>query len=275
VEARLADETVLRQKVEYVTSYTPSLLNSMPRASQRRSLGITDELPFRGVDIWNGYEFSWLNNRGKPEVALAQFMVPCASDNMPESKSLKHYLGSFSQTQFANRSEVMSTLESDLHIAARTPVICNLMQPDQVLRAGMTTMPGHSLDLLDVDVDDYYWNPDFLEVESDTIIRESLFTNLFKSLCPLTGQPDFATIMVLYNGRGISHEGLLRYLVSYREHAEFAEQVVERIFVDIINRCMPDRLTIQARFARRGGIDINPFRSHDDGLPQDMRVWRQ
>jgi 7-cyano-7-deazaguanine reductase len=134
---------------------------------------------------------------------------------------------------------------------------------------------GQSLDHLDIEMDEYYWNPDFLALESDTNVRESLFTHLFKSLCPLTGQPDFASILVQYNGRMISKEGLLKYLISYREHGEFAEQVVERIFIDIMNRCAPDRLTVQARFTRRGGIDINPYRSLDSEMAADVRVWRQ
>jgi 7-cyano-7-deazaguanine reductase len=131
------------------------------------------------------------------------------------------------------------------------------------------------LDHLDIDMDEYYWNPEFLKLESDVTVRESLFTHLFKSLCPMTGQPDFASILIQYNGKSMSKEGLLKYLLSYREHGEFAEQVVERIFVDIMNRCSPDRLTVQARFTRRGGIDISPYRSLDAEMAADVRVWRQ
>jgi 7-cyano-7-deazaguanine reductase len=276
----MADETVLRgygpKKTEYVTTYTPSLLDAVPRAKQRASLGITEEtLPFRGMDVWNAYEFTWLNNRGKPEIALAQFMVPAKSQGIIESKSLKLYLGSYSGTRFAHRSEVISTLESDLTIAARAPVNVTLMMPEQVQQEGLSPLVGQSLDHLDIEMSEYYWNPEFLRVESDTTVRETLFTHLFKSLCPMTGQPDFASIVVQYNGRSISHEGLLKYLLSYREHGEFAEQVVERIFVDIMNRCAPDRLTVQAKFTRRGGVDINPYRSLDAEIPTEIRVWRQ
>ncbi|MFT5043609.1 MAG: 7-cyano-7-deazaguanine reductase [Porticoccaceae bacterium] len=276
----MADDTVLRNpadlKTEYTKTYTPSLLDSVRREKQRGSLGITeDALPFRGMDVWNAYEFSWLNNRGKPEIALAQIQVPVKSANIIESKALKMYLGSYSGTRFGHRSEVVSTLESDLTITARAPVSVTLMQADVVQAAGIGVLMGQSLDHLDIEMDEYYWNPDFLALESDTNVRESLFTHLFKSLCPLTGQPDFASILVQYNGRMISKEGLLKYLISYREHGEFAEQVVERIFIDIMNRCAPDRLTVQARFTRRGGIDINPYRSLDSEMAADVRVWRQ
>ena len=130
-----------------------------------------------------------------------------------------------------------------------------------------------NLDLLDIDINEYYWNPDFLELESSTVLRESVYTHLFKSLCPLTGQPDFASILIQYNGNGISHEGLLKYLVSYREHAEFAEQVTERIFVDIMNRCSPERLAVSARYTLRVGIDINAHRTFDEPLPPEVRLW--
>jgi len=272
----MADDREVGQKVEYITTYTPSLLNSIPRADQRQSLGINaDDLPFKGLDIWNAFEFSWLNLKGKPEVAMLQLHVPSKSVNLIESKSLKKYLGSYSGTPFGSRKEVISTLESDLTLAARAPVSVSLVAPEQVHQQGLGLMPGTGLDHLDVEISEYYWNPDFLEIESNTIVRESLYTHLFKSLCPLTGQPDFASILIQYNGNSISHEGLLKYLVSYREHGEFAEQIAERIFVDIRNRCQPDRLAVSAQFTRRGGIDINAHRTFEDGLPSEVRVWRQ
>lgn len=222
---------------EYVTTYTPSLLESIPRQRQRQSLGITAEnLPFKGLDIWNAYEFTWLNAKGRPEVAMAQFQIPLKSLNLIESKSLKLYLGSYSNTPFANRAEVIHTLESDLNLAAREMVSVSLLTPEQVQNEGIASLVGHSIDNLDVDVSEYYWNPELLELESTTIVRETLFTDLFKSLCPITGQPDFASIMIHYSGNSISHEGLLKYLVSYRQHEDFAEQITERIFVDIMNR---------------------------------------
>ena len=266
----------LGQETEYVTTYTPSLLAPIPRAIQRGALGISkDALPFRGFDIWNAYEFTWLNSRGKPEVALAQIQVPSQSTNIIESKSLKLYLGSYSGTKFGLRAEVVSALEADFTLVAGTPVSVTLLSPEQVQHSGIVPTVGQSLDLLDIDVDEYDWNPDFLVRESDTILRESLYTNLFMAKCPMTGQPDCASIMIQYHGANISHEGILKYLISYREHSEFAEQIAERIFVDLMNRCSPDALTVQARFSRRGGIDINPYRSHEENMGPDTRNWRQ
>jgi 7-cyano-7-deazaguanine reductase len=264
------------RKTAYITTYTPSLLESLPRNDKREVLGIAEgALPFRGIDIWNAYEFTWLNGSGKPEVSAAQFHVPCSSVNMVESKSLKLYLGSFSQTRFGQRNEVVATLESDLSVSTRAPVSVSLFQPEHVQHAGLGVFAGKCLDNLDIEIDDFSWNPDSLVLENSVIIRESLYTNLFQSRCPITGQPDTASVFVQYHGANISHEGLLRYLISYRDHAEFSEQIVERIFVDIMNRCSPDRLTVQARFSRRGGIDINPFRSHDENPTADVRLWRQ
>ncbi len=263
-------------KTAYITTYTPSLLESLPRQDKRQALGIAEgALPFRGVDVWNAYEFNWLNNSGKPEVAVAQFHIPCSSPNMVESKSLKLYLGSFGQTKFSNRNDVITTIESDLSVTLRAPGSVSMFAPDNVQHAGIGVFAGTCLDLLDVDIDEYHYNPDALVLENDMIVRESLYTHLMKSLCPITGQPDTASLYIQYHGASISHEALLRYLVSYREHAEFSEQIVERIFVDVMNHCAPDRLTVQARFTRRGGIEINPFRSHDENPSSDIRLWRQ
>jgi 7-cyano-7-deazaguanine reductase len=271
--ALMAEETKNR---EYVTTYTPSLLESLPRKDQRLTLGITeDSLPFKGLDIWNAYEFSWLNRDGKPEAVVAELQIPGKSSHLLESKSLKHYLGSYSNTSFAHRNDVISTLEADLTLAVQAPVSVSLLNAEHVQQEGVGQFIGTSLDSLDLEISEYYWNPDFLELESGTIVRESVYTHLFKSLCPMTGQPDFASILIQYNGNSISHEGLLRYLVSYREHAEFAEQVTERIFVDIMNRCSPERLAVSARYTRRGGIEINAHRTFEEPLPPEVRLWRQ
>ncbi len=275
----MADETVTRSNADkktYVTTYRPSLLSGLPRKTQREALGITDDaLPFRGIDFWNAWEFSWLNQKGKPEVAVASFQVPAKSAQLIESKSLKLYLGSYSGTKFGYRAEVISTLEADLTLAAQAPVSVTLQTPEQIHGMGIGVVNGTSLDGLDVVVDDYFWDPSHLVVEGTTIVRETLFTHLFKSLCPMTGQPDFATVQIQYSGRTINHAGLLKYLISYRQHEEFAEQITERIFVDIMNRCSPDRLTVHTHFTRRGGIDINSVRSHEDAAPSEIRLWRQ
>jgi 7-cyano-7-deazaguanine reductase len=277
----MADETIIRGnstggKTEYVTKYRPSLLSALPRKSQRQALGITeDDLPFRGMDIWNAYEFTWVNSKGKPEVAIAQFMVPAKSASFIESRSLKLYLGSYSQTKFGHRSEVISTLESDLSLSAQAPVSVSLIAPEHAVSNGLSTLQGTNLDTLDIEMKEYFWDPEYLEIESSTIVRETLCTNLFKSLCPITGQPDFASVQIQYSGQSISHAGLLKYLVSYRSHEEMAEQITERIFIDIMNRCSPDRLSVNSFFNRRGGIDINPFRAHEGAPAADLRLWRQ
>ena len=256
--------------------YTPSLLESIPRQKQRQTLGISEGTPpFKGQDIWNAYEFTWLNQTGKPEVAVLQLQFSGKSSHLIESKSLKLYLGSFSNTAFADRAEVVRALESDLTLATQAPVGVVLYTPEQVQQRGIRQLIGTNLDLQDIEINEYLWNPALLVLESAVARRESVYTHLFKSLCPMTGQPDFASILVQYNGNSISHKGLLRYLVSFREHAEFAEQVTERIFVDIMNRCAPERLAVSALYTRRGGIDINAHRTLDEELPANVRVWRQ
>lgn len=264
------------KKNQVITTYTPSLLASLPRADQRQGIGVKeDALPFKGVDVWNAYEFSWLNAKGKPEAVVLQLQVPCVSSHLIESKSLKLYLGSFSQTSFKSSGDVIATIESDLQSTAMGPVSVNLLTQEHVQHGGLGHFPGKNLDQQDISVSDYSLSPTHLATNSETSVRESFYTNLFRSICPITGQPDYASISVEKNGPSIDPEGLLRYLVSYREHAEFAEQVVERIFMDIVNQCSPDRLTVSGKFNRRGGIDINPYRSHEDGLPAEVRLWRQ
>ena len=265
-----------KDEQEYVTMYTPSLLESIPRQKQRQTLGISEgALPFKGQDIWNAYEFTWLNQTGKPEVAVLQLQFSGKSSHLIESKSLKLYLGSFSNTAFADRTEVVRALESDLALATQAPVGVVLYTPEQVQQRGIGQLIGTNLDLQDIEINEYLWNPALLVLESAVARRESVYTHLFKSLCPMTGQPDFASILVQYNGNSISHKGLLRYLVSFREHAEFAEQVTERIFVDIMNRCAPERLAVSALYTRRGGIDINAYRTLDEEQPANVRLWRQ
>jgi 7-cyano-7-deazaguanine reductase len=265
-----------KDEQEYVTMYTPSLLESIPRQKQRQTLGIAEgALPFKGQDIWNAYEFTWLNQTGKPEVAVLQLQFSGKSSHLIESKSLKLYLGSFSNTAFADRAEVVRALESDLTLVTQAPVGVVLYTPEQVQQRGIGQLIGTNLDLQDIEINEYLWNPALLVLESAVARRESVYTHLFKSLCPMTGQPDFASILVQYNGNSISHKGLLRYLVSFREHAEFAEQVTERIFVDIMNRCAPERLAVSALYTRRGGIDINAYRTLDEEQPANVRLWRQ
>lgn len=265
----------LGKSVEYATTYTPSLLRSIERAKLRTSLVGTAIPTFHGEDTWNCYEFSWLNPKGRPCVAVIKVRVPCNSAAIVESKSLKLYLNSFAQTVFATRAEVLTTLNSDLSLAFRAPVMVDLLDTEQIAEP-TGQLPGKLLDDLDVDVEVYHWCPDLLEVAAGAVtVRETFHTNLFRSVCPITHQPDWASVMVQYVGHRISAAGLLRYLVSFRNHAAFHETTIEQIFVDITQRCAPEHLTVYGRFLRRGGIDINPYRSTDESITPPVRLLRQ
>ncbi|HET6472925.1 MAG TPA: NADPH-dependent 7-cyano-7-deazaguanine reductase QueF [Pseudomonadales bacterium] len=273
--APLQDDLPLGRDVEYATTYTPSLLRSIDRAKLRTSLGAAPAPVFHGEDTWNCYEFSWLNPKGRPDVAVVKVRVPCNSAAIVESKSLKLYLNSFAQTVFATRAELLTTLNSDLSLAFRAPVIIDLLDVEQAAEP-FGQLPGKSLDDLDVEVEVYHWCPDLLEVEADAVtVRQAFHTHLFRSVCPVTHQPDWASVMVQYVGHRISASGLLQYLVSYRNHAAFHETTIEQIFVDIMQRCAPEHLTVYGRFLRRGGIDINPYRSTDESAAPPIRLLRQ
>ena len=261
---------------DYVTSYCPSLLESVKRTDQRCKLGLKDEqLPFEGYDVWNAYEFTWLNSRGKPEVALVQLKIPVTSTNIVESKSLKLYFCSFSNTSFQDQVKVIETLKVDLSEAFGESVSVTLKNPDQIFREGINIQGGESIDDLDIDISEYHIRPEYLDMEAEVSGAEMLYSDLFMSLCPITGQPDYATVFVNYSGPLISHRGLLCYLVSYREHADFAEQICERIFMDLIERCNPEALSVGLQFGRRGGIDINAYRMRGIKAPAFVRNWRQ
>jgi 7-cyano-7-deazaguanine reductase len=270
-------DSPLGQQSEYVDTYTPSLLHSIERATARADIGIESvTLPFQGEDVWMCYELTWLGERGKPEVCAMRIKVPASSPCIVESKSLKLYLGSLSQTRFASRAELLNTLNSDLGLAFRAPVMLELIDLPRI--PGIVAQPpGTCLDGLDVKLSIYEREPDLLSLEAgeERVVKETLHTNLFRSLCPVTGQPDFATLVIQYLGRPITRTSLLAYLVSFRTHQAFHEATVEQLFMDIQSRCQPDQLSISGRFLRRGGIDINPFRSNvEDQMPL-MRLSRQ
>lgn len=274
IDAKL-DELPLGKQSVYVDTYTPSLLQGIERTAMREPLGIDDELPFRGADAWTGYELSWLNRRGRPEVAAVRILVPAQTPRIFESKSLKLYLNSLSQTEFTSRADVQRTLESDLRLAARAPVIVDVVPLDQLDTAGVGHLAGVCLDTQDIDVSDYEVKPELLVTQGDVNVRETLFTHLLRSLCPVTGQPDWGSLWIQYAGPPIDHAGLLRYIVSYRGHQGFHEETVERIFMDLLRRCEPTTLTVQAFYLRRGGLEINPFRSTKDSEPPPLRLSRQ
>ena len=264
------------EQTEYVNSYQPSLLEKIPRKKQRGRLGLKGKkLPFGGYDVWNAYEFTWLNPKGKPEVALVQLKIPLVSVNIVESKSLKLYFCSFSKTSFKNQTELIGVLETDLTKAFGGAVSVILKNSDQVSREGVNAQEGKSIDDLDIDISEYQIESEHLVLEGESSASEMLYTDLFMSLCPITGQPDYATVSINYSGKRISQKGLLLYLVSYRDHADFAEQTCERIFIDILEKCNPGSLAVGLQFSRRGGIDINAYRTRGIKEPKFIRNWRQ
>ena len=274
--AKLPANIPLGKPSEYRDTYTPSLLCSLNRADSRSAMGMPDPLPFSGVDLWNAYELTWLDEVGKPDVAAARINVPCSSPCMVESKSLKLYLNSFAQTGFGSRSEVLGTLNSDLGVAFRAPVMVELLDVNR-LPPITTHVPGTCIDGLEVSADLYERAPHLLKLEDgqERVVKETLYSHLFRSLCPVTGQPDFATISVRYLGRPIRRAALLQYLISYRAHQAFHEATVEQIYLDILAYCRPEQLTVSGHFLRRGGIDINPYRSNVDDRSPGLRLPRQ
>ncbi len=270
------DTSPLGQKTAYVSTYDASLLFPIARSESRKALGLGADLPFYGQDIWTGYELSWLNARGKPQVAVAEFIIPCDSPCIIESKSFKLYLNSLNQTAFSSFEEVAALLTRDLTAVAGAPVGVNL----QTLgRSGLLidlTFSAVCIDELDIDINIYHPHHDLLKVEKSTKITQSLCSHLLKSNCPVTGQPDWASIFIQYTGAKIDQENLLRYLISFREHQDFHEHCVERIFTDVLRQCKPEALSVYARYTRRGGLDINPFRStHQGDAPKVGRLIRQ
>lgn len=267
----------LGKQSEYIDTYTPSLLHSIERAGARLEIGVEpDNLPFEGEDVWMCYELTWLGDRGKPEVCAMRIKVPASSPCIVESKSLKLYLGSLAQTRFTSKSELLNTLNSDLGLAFRAPVMLELIDLPQVPEI-VSQPPGICLDALDVKLHTYERDPELLALDEgdERMVKETLHTNLFRSLCPVTGQPDFATVVVRYLGRPITRGSMLGYLISFRNHQAFHEATVEQIYMDIRSVCRPDQLSVSGYFLRRGGIDINPFRSDvDDQIPL-MRLPRQ
>ncbi len=258
------ERTPLGKVTQYPQRYDPSLLCPLPRATGRDVLNLSAPLPFSGVDLWTAYEISWLDNLGKPQVAIGEFAIACESIFLIESKSLKLYLNSLNQQCFADSSEIESTIARDLRAACAGNVEVKLSALSDYQRRAGGSFSGRCLDNLAVACTDYQPNVELLELCGDTIQSETLYSDLLKSNCPATGQPDWASIKISYRGKAIDHAGLLRYIVSFRNHADFHEHCVEQIFIDIQRRCQPQDLTVYARYTRRGGIDINPLRTTGD-----------
>ena len=271
------DDLSLGKQVDYEFEYNPDLLQGVPRSLSRDTLNLSGSgLPFDGIDTWTGYELSWLNLKGKPNVAILECHVPITSKNLIESKSFKLYLNSFNQTKFASAEDVRQVLQADLSACAGEPVEVKLILPEQFSSLQFQEFTGTLLDSLDVEIDQYSPNTQYLTVaKSEAGVQETLVSHLLKSNCLITSQPDWASIQIRYEGKAIEHEGLLKYLISFRQHNEFHEQCVERIYNDIMQHCQPDKLTVCARYTRRGGLDINPFRSNYEAPYANHRQARQ
>ena len=270
----------LGQATPYPDQYDPSLLFPIPRSENRLKLDIkaNQALPFVGVDIWNAFELSWLNKKGKPQIALAEFQVPADTPNMVESKSFKLYLNSFNSARFEDEAAVRERLIADLSAVAGGKIATRINPTEAVAKKGMQEMSGVLMDRLDIEIDpSLSADPALLEVnESFGPIEQCLVSHLLKSNCPVTGQPDWASVQIRYQGRPILEEGLLRYLIGFRQKGEFHEHCVETIFTDIKRQCKPEKLSVYARYTRRGGLDINPFRTdHNAPWPENTRHARQ
>lgn len=275
MDKTLLEKTPLGKITAYVSQYNPSFLCPISRAAGRKELKISAIPPFSGVDVWTSYEFSWLNVRGKPQTAMVEFWVPDNSANIIESKSFKLYLNSFSQTSVINNEELIKTLKDDLSAAAGGEIVVKLILPEKFSQIKRTDFKGVNLDNLDIATQEYQLNPDFLAIEANEKIFETIYSHNFAAICPVTGQPDWASVLIRYEGKKINHEGLLRYLISYRKHNDFHEHCTEQMFMDIMKRCAPEKLTVATWFARRGGLDINPFRSNFETCLENIRTFRQ
>lgn len=292
------EQSPLGKTTNYISQYSPSLLYAIPRHLSRAKLGLNSQtsqtsqtqLPFHGSDIWTAYELSWLEPSGKPIVMLAKFTIPAHSPNIIESKSFKLYLNSYNQTHFSSTQQVQTLLTQDLSQAAGAPVKVQLYSLDSISTFAIAPPQGLCIDTLNIQTN-CYDNPTqkTLKIQSTTnpntnthtntnkFVSEHLYTNLLKSNCPVTGQPDWATLCIHYQANcALDHASLLQYIISFRQHADFHEHCVERIFIDLQILLAPQELTVYARYTRRGGLDINPYRSLSPDLNYpDQRLVRQ
>ncbi|ADP11568.1 7-cyano-7-deazaguanine reductase [Erwinia sp. Ejp617] len=267
----------LGQPTEYHDTYQPALLQAVPRSLNRDPLGLDgDSLPFCGADIWTLYELSWLNSKGVPQVALGEVVLDASSVNLIESKSFKLYLNSFNQTKFADWGEVRQTLERDLSACALGKVSVALFRLHEIEGQPIGHFDGSCIDEQDIEINSYQFDVSYLQnATGSEVVEEQLVSHLLKSNCLITDQPDWGSVQISYRGPRIQREALLRYLVSFRQHNEFHEQCVERIFSDILRYCKPESLSVYARYTRRGGLDINPWRSNTQFVPGRSRLVRQ
>lgn len=271
------DDAPLGRTSAVPADYAPELLFAVPRADGRAGLGLSGVLPFHGEDVWNAYEISWLGPGGRPEVRLGELRFACTSPNIVESKSLKLYLNSLNNTRFDDEAAIRRTLEKDLAAVSGAPVRVTLWPLDAGALPLVSALEGWNIDDAATTVERFDVDASLLDgaAGAGPELCATFTTDLFRSCCPVTGQPDWASVAIRYEGRWIDPAALLRYLVSFRNNAEFHEQCVERLFCDIKTRCGPRKLTVHARYTRRGGLDINPFRSDFEPVPANRRLARQ
>lgn len=269
--------SILGRTTEYPTQYDASLLHPIPRQLNRQQLRVHSPVAFHGMDIWYGYEMSWLNGKGKPVVAVAKFTFSAASEFLVESKSFKLYLNSFNQTRFSRNEDVLTALTHDLSKVSGESVDVELFHPQDLVALQTSPLPGENIDEQDITITTYELSPNLLESAADPQIHveEVLNSHLLKSNCLITSQPDWGSVVIAYKGPKINQEALLRYLISFRQHNEFHEQCIERIYDDLWHFCQPEQLTVYACYTRRGGLDISPYRSslnvQPDKLPRTNR----
>lgn len=266
--------TPLGKVTAYIDTYSPDLLVGIPRMIARKEIGLTTKnIHFHGHDFWNCYELSWLNLSGKPCVALLSFIVPFDSELISESKSVKLYLNSFNNTRMINKDQVLNTITKDLSNIVKAPVKAEIKEINDLSGSKILSFSGLCIDDLEIEIDEYKVNSNLLMLEShNEVVEERLYSNLLKSNCLITNQPDWATIQIKYKGPKIHHESLLKYIVSFRNHNEFHEQCVERVFCDIMRVCKPVELEVFAKYTRRGGIDISPYRTNK--IIEDTEVYK-
>lgn len=267
---------LLGLEVGYESLYNPKILFPIKRLEKRVELGLGEPLPFVGEDIWNAYEISWLNNKGLPQVAIAEFRFQFDSESIVESKSLKLYLNSLNQSTFSDKAMLEKTMAKDLSQITNSKVFVSLSSLDET--SNIQVFKAKNIDTQDIQIDNYSYQPDILECDREgngLLVEESLMSHLLKSNCLITNQPDWASVLIEYSGQKICEQSLLKYIVSFRTHNEFHEQCVERIYVDIMKYCQPEKLTVYARYTRRGGLDINPWRSNHISAMDNLRLSRQ
>lgn len=268
-------ESPLGKPTIYGDKYAPERLFAVSRQDARKSLKLGSPLPFSGTDIWNAWELTWLDGAGKPVIATASLYVDANSPNIIESKSLKLYINSLAMTRFTSTKDVSDLLTSDLSRVVESDVEVTIATKPTAVHGTIKEFPGICVDDTQLTSTPSNVDPALLRCAKDIVVREELHSHLFRSHCPVTNQPDIGSVTIRYRGHKISRSSLLTYIVSFRQHQDFHEACVERMFLDIKTRCMPDALTVYARFNRRGGLDINPFRTDAGETPENLRLWRQ